>query len=188
LNIVQSVAVMRRRAAFIVGTAVLLAGCGVDSSSFHRASRAEVKRLQANSVQAVYFAGMSFGGLPVTDVVGEGRNYELVAYGTCSSSGFESSCAPPIETSESPFKVSQWRRAYGCHRLASIRGVPTLRHDALVLVTGREIIEIYARSPAEDKRVARALRRVDGEPTGPRLPTPPAAAFRSLVERLCPSR
>jgi len=177
---------MRLQAA-LIGSAVVLAGCGVDSSSFHRASRAEVKHLQANSAQAVYFAGMAFGGLPVTDVEGEGRDYELVAYGTCTSSGFDSGCAPPIEISESPFKPAHWRLAVGCRRLPSLRGVPTLRHDAFVLVTGREIVEIYARSPGEDRRVARALRRVDGTPTPEQLPKPPAA-WRVFVEQACPSR
>ncbi|HST25741.1 MAG TPA: hypothetical protein VLJ76_07100 [Gaiellaceae bacterium] len=143
-----------------------------------------MNRLQSNSTEAVYFAGMSFGGLPVTDVVGQGRNYELLAYGTCSSSGLDGGCAPPIEISESPFKPGQWRLAVGCHRLTSLRGVPTLRHDAFVLVTGRQIVEIYARSPAEDRRVALALRRVDGTPTQAYLPLPPTAA-RALVERVC---
>lgn len=178
---------MRWQAA-VFALAIVLAGCGgVDSSSFHRASRDEVKRLQANSTEAVYFAGMYFGGLPVSDVEGEGRNYELVAYGTCSSSGFDSGCAPPIEISEAPFKPAQWRLAVGCRRLPSLRGVPTLRHDAFVLVTGRQIVEIYARSPAEDRRVALALRRVDGKPTPVQVPQP-SPATRALVEGACPSR
>jgi hypothetical protein len=61
-----------------------------------------------------------------------------------------------------------------------------LRHQALVLVTGKRIVEIYARSPAEDRRLANALRRVDGLPTARRLP-PPLAANRLLVERVCRS-
>ncbi len=130
---------------------------------------------------------MSFGGLHVTDVVGQGRDYELVAYGTCSSSGYDSGCAPPIEISEAPFKPAMWRLAVGCRRLPSVLGVPTVRLDALRLVTGRQVVEIYARSPAEDRRVALALRRVDGKPTPYRLPAP-SAATRTLVERVCPSR
>jgi hypothetical protein len=174
---------MRRQVA-LLGLVVAVTGCGVDSSSFHRASRGEVKRLQANSTEAVYFAGMTFGGLHVTDAVGQGRDYELVAYGTCSSSGFDSGCAPPIEIGESPFKPAQWRRAVGCRRLPSLRGVPTVRVDALRLVTGNEVVEIYARSPAEDKRVALALRRVDGRSTPQRLP-PPSTAIRKLVQSVC---
>lgn len=175
---------MRRQAALLC-IALVVAGCGVTSASFHRSSRAELKHLQGNSTEPVYFAGMTFGGLRVTDAVGQGRNYELVTYGTCTSSGFDSGCAPPITISESPFKPEQWRLAAGCRRLPSLRGVPTLRHDAFVLVTGRQIIEIYARSPAEDRRVALALRRVDGKPTPRQLPKPPSA-FRTLVERVCP--
>jgi hypothetical protein len=174
---------MRRQVA-LLGIALLVAGCGVSSSSFHRSSRAEVKHLQANSTQVVYFAGMTFGGLPVTDAVGQGRDYELVAYGTCSSSGFDSGCAVPIEIEQFPFKPAQWRLAVGCHRLPTLRGVPTLRHDGLVLVTGHQIVKIYARSPVEDRRVARALRRVDGRATPRQLPAP-GPANRALVESVC---
>lgn len=115
----------RRRQAALLALEVVAVGCGVDPSSFRRASRADVKRLQTNSAEAVYFAGMSLAGLPVTDAVGQGR--------------------------------------------------------------GRQIVEIYARSPAEDRRVAEPLRRVDGKPTARRLPEPPENV-RAVIERACPSR
>jgi hypothetical protein len=143
----------------------------------------EIRQLQSKSSEPVYYVGRSFAGLPLTDAVSQGKSYALVVYGSCTP-GHDAGCAPPIEIDHSPFKPAQWRLAVGCHRLASIRGVPTLRHDGLVLVTGRQTVKIYARSPAEDRRVARALGRVDGRPTPRQLPAP-AHANRALVESVC---
>jgi hypothetical protein len=36
--------------------------------------------------------------------------------------------------------------------------VPTVRHDGLVFFTRRSVVKIYARNPAEDRRVALSLR------------------------------
>jgi len=177
-----------RRATVLLGLCVLAAGCG-GASGFHHPSAADLVRLQRNSHEPVYYAGPSFRGLALSDAVAQGRNYELVVYGTCSSgTGLfgDSGCAPPIEIEHFPFKASMWRLAVGCHRRASLRGVPSVRHDGLVLVTGRQIVKIYARSPAEDRRVARALRRADGKATPSHLPAP-APANRALVESVCPA-
>jgi hypothetical protein len=54
----------------------------------------------------------------------------------------------------------------------SPRGVPTVRHDGLVLFTARTVVKIYARGPVEDGRVAGALRSLHGS-IGPRESLPP---------------
>jgi hypothetical protein len=175
-----------RRATAALGLCVLAAGCG-GAAGFHHPSAADLARLQRNSDEPVYYAGPSFAGLALSNAGTQGRGDEYVEYGTCSSGPSflgDSSCAPPIEIEQLPFRPSAWRRAVGCHQLPNLRGVPTVRHDGLVLVTGRQIVKIYARSPAEDRRVASALRRVDGKPTAAALP-PPSAATRSLVARVC---
>jgi hypothetical protein len=121
----------------------------------------------------VYYAGRSLAGLPLTGVDVEGPDRVLIVYGTCRIAlPADGGCAPPIQIQHFPFKPADWRLAINCHRRPSLLGVPTVRHDGLVLFTEGQVVKIYARSPAEDRRVARALRRVSDDTPVRHLPAP----------------
>lgn len=121
----------------------------------------------------IYYAGRSFAGLPLTDVELEGPGRALVAYGTCRIAlPADGGCSVPVQIQHFPFKSGDWRLAVNCHRRPSLLGVPTVRHDGLVLFTERQVVKIYARSAVEDRRVALALRRVSDEEPVRRPPAP----------------
>jgi hypothetical protein len=122
---------------------------------------------------SVYYAGRTFAGLPLTDVEVEGPGRALIAYGTCRIAlPADGGCSVPVQIQHFPFKPSDWRLAIGCHRRPSLLGVPTVRHDGLVLFTDGQVVKIYSRSAAKDRRVALALRRVGDEKLVRRLPAP----------------
>jgi hypothetical protein len=140
-----------------------------------------------NGKQPFYFAGREFEGLPLTAAIYEPwHDGGLFTYGTCTiPPGQDGGCAPPVEIQIFRFNPGQWRLAVGCHRKPSLLGVPTVRHDGLVLVSKGALVKIYARNAARDRRVALALRSVD-EPVRPihRLPLPSRKA-RALVSSAC---
>jgi hypothetical protein len=147
----------------------MLAGCGSS-----RVGRDDLEQLPAD----LYYAGLTFAGLPLTHAEAGG----LFVYGSCTPKSDEG-CAPPIEIQQFPFRPADWQRAMFCRRLGSLRGVPMVRHDGLILLTRRTVLKIYARDAAEDRRVALALRPIRGQP-GRQLPPPPPAITR-LVARVC---
>ena len=130
------------------------------------------------------YAGRSVGGLELTAVSLSGPGRATFIYGTCELPEGEGGCSPPIQVQQFPFSTAAWRRAVGCRTLEPIRGVPAARHDGLVLFTGRRIVKVYARSPAEEREVARALRPIAGGSATEPLP-PPADDVRALVARVC---
>jgi hypothetical protein len=108
------------------------------------------------------------------------------AYGTCKlPPGQDGGCAPPVEVQIFRFNPRQWARATGCHKQPALLGVPTVRHDGLVLVSKGAVVKIYARTPASDRRVALSLRSIDhpGRPLG-HLPSP-SQADRLLLASVC---
>jgi hypothetical protein len=111
----------------------------------------------------------------------------VFAYGTCViPRGQEGGCAVPVQIQNLPFEPGNWRRAVGCHRLPSLRGVVTVRHDGLVLFTRRSVVKIYARDAAEDRQVALSLREVR-RPEQPLRPLPaPTPDVSKLVRSVCP--
>ncbi|MGI8606772.1 MAG: hypothetical protein ACR2L0_06420 [Gaiellaceae bacterium] len=131
----------------------------------------------------LYFAGRSFAGLPLTHAERNGQTRALFVYGTCDvedPDGFlgpeGGSCGRPSEVQIFPLRVDDWRPGVvvECHRRPSLRGVPTVRHDGLVLFTSTIGVKIYGRSPSEERRVARALRALDGS-VPPEADLPPPA-------------
>jgi hypothetical protein len=121
----------------------------------------------------IYYAGRTFAGLPLTDVEVEGADRALIAYGTCRIAlPADGGCSIPVQIQHFPFKSEDWRLAVNCHRRPSLLGVPTVRHDGLVLFTERQVVKIYARNPREDRRVALALRRVSDDKRVRQLPRP----------------
>jgi hypothetical protein len=137
--------------------------------------------------QPFYFAGREFEGLPLTAAAYEyWHDGGFFAYGTCTiPPGQDGGCAPPIEIQIFRFDAGQWKLAVGCHRKPSLLGVPTVRHDGLVLVSEGALVKIYARNAARDRRVALALRSVD-DPARPihRLP-PPSRKVRAALSSVC---
>jgi hypothetical protein len=167
------------RRAQVVGAAialVLLAG-GCRTQGYVTVPQGEdveggLAKARASSF-AIYYAGRSFAGLPLTDVELEGPGRALIAYGTCRIPlPADGGCSVPVQIQHFPFKPGDWRLAINCHRRPSLLGVPTVRHDGLVLLTERQIVKIYARSAAEDRRVALALRRVSDDKLLRSLPAP----------------
>lgn len=161
------------------GALLVTGGCGGGI----KAKLAEVR----DSDVPLYYAGDSFAGLPLTHVETYGRGNALFVYGNCTPSGDDGGCAPPIEIQIFPFKPAQWRLAGGCRRLPRLLGVPTARHDGLVLFTRRTVVKIYARSHAEDRRVALALRRVGEDAPVRRLPAPDRSV-EELEATACPKQ
>jgi hypothetical protein len=147
----------------------VLAGCG--SSHVGRDDVAELP-------DGLYYAGLSFAGLPLTHADAGG----LFVYGDCTPKA-DAGCAPPVEIQHFSFRRGDWALAVGCHLLPSLRGVPTVRHDGLVLVTRGTFVKIYARNTAEDRRVALALRPIRG-PNPERL-SPPRLAVARAVNEAC---
>jgi hypothetical protein len=139
---------------------------------------AELERL-ASSRPSLYYAGRSFAGLALTHAESGGGGRGLFVYGSCEIDDPDGilgpeggSCSPPVQIQVFPFDPQQWSLAARCYRRSPLRGVPTVRHDGLVLFTARTVVKIYARSAAEDGRVAQALRSLNGS-VGPRESLPP---------------
>jgi hypothetical protein len=133
----------------------------------------------------IYYLGRSFAGLPLTDVVLDRQDRALIAYGTCRIAlPAEGGCSVPIQIQHFPFKFGDWRLAVNCYRRPELLGVPTVRHDGLVLFTGTRVVKIYARDATEDRRVAMALRRITENHPIRHLPEPPRR-IRELQARVC---
>jgi hypothetical protein len=167
---------------------VLLTGClGHDAVTVPHGKDVEqgLARARASSV-SFYFAGPRFAGLPLTDAEVERPGRAFFAYGTCViPAGQEGGCSVPVQIQNFPFEPHLWRRAVGCRRRPELLHVPTVRHDGLVLLTGRTVVKIYARSPAEDERVALSLRDVEHPRTVLRRLPPPPPSVRALQASVC---
>jgi hypothetical protein len=152
-------------------------------------SSAELEDLREEGGLPMYFAGPSFFGLQLTHAE-SWRNdggEAFFTYGTCElPEGFDAGgCALPIEIQHFRIQPRQWSQAVGCSRRPSLRGVPTARHDGLVLFTGSIVVRVYARSAREERRVVEQLRGLNtslerGEP----LP-PPTPDVRRVASRAC---
>jgi hypothetical protein len=146
----------------------------------------QIDKMRA-SARPFYFAGREFNGLPLTAAKYEDwRDGGLFAYGTCTiPPGQDGGCAPPAQIQIFRFDPGQWGRAVGCHRLHPLLGVPTVRHDGLVLLSKGAVVKIYARNRVEDRRLALSLRSIElpNEPIR-RLPMPTRAA-RLLLASVC---
>jgi hypothetical protein len=154
-----------------------LAACG--GTRF--ASDVDIEHLRATATTPIYWVGKEFAGLPITHA-----DPSLIVYGTCEIEGgsfTDDGCGPPVQMQHLEFQPRQWAMAVGCGRLPELRGVPTARHDGLVLFTGRRLVKIYARNRDEDVRVAEALQPLKG-PKRRNLP-PPDKDVVEAVETAC---
>jgi hypothetical protein len=162
-----------------------VAGCADRERTVPELSEQElderVEALVRRSGPPLYWAGRSVAGLPLTDAIGAGSGGATFLYGTCRLPDGEGGCAAPIQIQQFPFVRRNWRDAAGCTRRRSIRGVPAVHHDTLVLFTGTRVVKIYAERP---RRIALALRPLRGGRIGTPLPPPPPAIVRE-VGRAC---
>ncbi len=181
-----------RAFALVVGTAcACAAGCGGGGSvtvPFGEDVATELRDARANVPHRVYFAGKSVEGRPLTSVQQLSHRPAQVSflYGTCTIElPADGGCGVPVEIQNFPFRRDQWERSVGCTGRTTVRGVPAVRQDGLTLFTRDTVVKIYARDRAAERRVAEALRPIDGsERAGEALPAPPAHEIR-LVEDVC---
>jgi hypothetical protein len=146
----------------------------------------KLSRIRAASGPPVYFLGRRFAGLPLTHAESERAGHALFVYGTCKiPPGSDSGCAPPVQIQVFRFDPNMWRAAVGCHLRPSLRGVRTVRHDGLVLLTLSTVVKIYARNPAEDRRAALALRAVGNGPSWNEPLPPPRDRVLALADQVC---
>jgi hypothetical protein len=151
--------------------------------------KASVESLKDDTGLPMYYAGDSFAGLPLTHAEGWGSpaGQPFFAYGTCEQpKGIDAGgCAPPIEIQHFRFDARAWTLAKGCGRLRELRGVPAAHHDGLVLFTGTIVVKIYARTPAEVRRVALALRGVNTRTAAGAALAPPSDEVRRAASAAC---
>jgi len=134
-----------------------------------------VERIEREAPFRLYYLGRSFAGFPLTHAEGSSPGEASFIYGDCEIVDPDGvfgpeggSCSPPMQVQIVPRRYL----ADGCRRVRSLRGVPTVRADGLVLFTGPVIIKIWGRSEAEERRMAAALRSLDGS-VAPSEPLPP---------------
>jgi hypothetical protein len=168
--------------------AILVAGCR--SASIVPPPQRDIEQ-QLNKMRAsgkpFYFAGREFAGLRLSAAQFEDwHDGGFFAYGTCSiPAPPDGGCSPPAQIQISRFDPRLWARAVGCYRQPSLLGVPTVRHDALVLVSKGAVVKIYARTHAEDRRIALSLRSLDRPMTILQRLSQPSRAARRLLTSVC---
>jgi hypothetical protein len=168
-----------------VVTLALLAGC---TQGEEHLSKADVVRAQKEAGITLYWAGESFEGFPLTAAEVDLPRRALLAYGECDgeSEGIDGfHCTKPqLQVQFLPFDAVGWKLASGCHTVGSLRGVPTLQFGGLTLVTGDGVMKVFAPNAAQSRRLALALRGLDGARPGP-LPLP-TGEQRRIVASACP--
>ena len=167
-----------------------LASAGCNSGNVvprGRVSEEQIDELSKQSGPPLYYAGRSVSGLPLTEAQGSSSSSDggFFAYGTCELPEGEGGCPLPIEIQLFRFEPAQWGAAEGCFRLPSLRGVPTVRHDGLVLFTDSIVVKVYARDPAEERQVVAELRGLNTDLPKDALLPPPTRIVRELVARAC---
>jgi len=153
-----------------------------------RVSSEEIEAIRDDPGPPMYYAGSTVFGLPLTGAFGwsSAAREAFFAYGTCELPEGEGGCPVPVQIQHFRFDPAQWRLAEGCFGLPSLRGVPTARHDGLVLFTDSIVVKVYARDEAEERRVVKELRGLNTDlAKGEQLPPPPRQV-RELVSRVCP--
>jgi hypothetical protein len=164
---------------------VLLAGC---VHAGDRLGEDDARRAQEEAGITLYWVGESFEGFALTASQVDGPGRALFVYGECDgeSEGIDGfHCTKPqLQIQFLPFESVGWRIASGCRTVESLRGVPTLHHGGLVLVTRDGIVKTFAQNAARSRRLARALRPVGG-PRRPELPSPNQEQ-RRIVAEACP--
>jgi hypothetical protein len=152
--------------------AALAASCGGGAQD-------DLDELRRDAPPDVYYLGESFEGEELSHVDG-GRRFFV--YGTCDP-GPETGCAPPIQIQHRAFVAREWALAAGCMPAGSIRGVPAVHHDSLIVLTRGSFVKIYATSDAQTRRAFEALRSLDGSVgAGDSLPPAAPRVIRAVLD------
>jgi len=164
-----------------------------DSQESAAALDAELREIAATTASStpIYYVGTEFRGEALSDVVifdvasgGEAEGDHSLDPGQNLGIMY----GEHFQMDTNPFRAANYRRAVGCRRLPSLRGVPTVQQsDAVWLFTASFVIRFgdTADAPKKAAAAATALREVgQDEPTGADLPTPPAHIV-ALVDKAC---
>ena len=172
----------------VLGFAAFLPGCRSAASvvPYQRDIDRQIAVMRGSS-QPFYFAGRTFKGLPLTAAEYEDwHKGGIFVYGTCTiPAGEDGGCSAPVQIQIFRFDAGRWGRVVGCHRQPSLLAVPTVRHDGLVLVSKGAVVKIYARTHAEDRRVALSLRNIERPNELLRRLPAPARSVRLLLASVC---
>jgi hypothetical protein len=166
---------------------VMLAGCAGSEGSVRVPTghdvEWELRQVRREVPHPIFYLGRRFERLPLTAV-----NFHTppagqvsFSYGTCTIPlPADGGCGVPVSVQSFPFRAEQWRAAVGCYRVAPVRGVPTVRHDGLALLTRHGVIKIYARTRAQERRAAAALRPVGAQRPHGAIPRPRVREVHAL--------
>jgi hypothetical protein len=132
------------------------------------------------SPRPVYWLGISFHGLSVTDASHDPSGSFTVQYGNCLEGG-QSTCVPPLRVVTSPDN-SFLPGAQGGHRPVSLRGVQAVfanRGRTVAIGTGGVVVDIYANTPTLAAAAARTVVPINavGAPETPLPPGQPDTGF-----------
>jgi hypothetical protein len=121
-----------------------------------------------------YYLGRTFESLPISRI-----DDGLVAftYGSCKRRCVQVQQRPL--DGHNPVAYLRGRRSLPCTR-TTVRGVPAAHFEGLEVYTGDRTLSLFARTRAEESRMAAALRRL-GERTPRRLPPPDRDLARGLA-------
>jgi hypothetical protein len=184
---------MQRVAAGGASLLVAMALAGSGPAGDEPSSRFTLAQAHAFRDFPLYFAGDRVDGLELVAVLrrDDTASYVSFVYGDCTP-GDDAGCAPPAEIQVWP-ACRRHPALYGGSQPKApdvehitIRGVPaaSLEDGArLEIQTGRSTVVVFGDSRARARRVAGALRSVNGSETpGPSLPPPaPGALDGQLV-------
>ncbi|MCL2770012.1 MAG: hypothetical protein FWD42_07895 [Solirubrobacterales bacterium] len=157
------------------------AGCGNILQDQPIASNS-VESLVALPHTPIYWLGLTFRGLAITNVVPDPGGAYTLQYGDCAIGG-QSICVPPLELVTSPdnsFLPGGHQRGRRV-RIRGVRGVAFDQGRTIVLSTGAVVIDIYALNAPVAWAAAQTMVPVNrlGIP-GARLPAPlPDSGFAS---------
>lgn len=152
--------------------ALAVGGCG-DAVQSAPLSHSVLESL-IESPFPVYWLGGSFRGLEVTEAVHDPGDAFSLEYGDCLTGG-QGECVPPLRVVSSPDN-SFLPGGEASRRTVTIRGVrATVANEgrAIVMATGRIVLDIYAESAALAMAAAEAAVPINlaGAPQAP-LPSP----------------
>lgn len=134
-----------------------LGGCG-DTVQDQPIASNSLEQLVALEEAPVYWLGLSFRGLQMSEVIPDPGGAYTLQYGNCTIGG-QSICVPPLEIVTSPDSSFVPGGHVGGRRLR-IRGVPAVSFRegrTIELATGAVVIDIYASSPPLARAAAQTM-------------------------------
>lgn len=169
----------------LLALALALGGCSDTVQDQPIASNA-LEQLVALEETPVYWLGLSFRGLQMSEVIPDPGGAYTLQYGNCTIGG-QSICVPPLEIVTSPDSSFVPGGHVGGRRLR-VRGVPAVSFRegrTIELATGSVVIDIYASSASLARAAAQTMVPVNRLAVpGSRLPAArPNSRFESVPLR-----